>query len=368
MSAGAHREVTQPPTFSDGRVGCRALASRSHPASEPVAEVSCVLDALDRQLTRLGEEGEVGLVVDVAAVRLAGPQKDGTIAAIAERQYGVVSRAQLLAAGIGPGAIATRMGRQRLHPLHRGVYAVGHRALPPLACEMAAVLACWPGALVSHGSAAASIWRLIERRDEIVDVTVPRAYRRRRPGLRIHRSQLLEVEDVSVMRGIPVTSPARTIVDLAESAPDRDLERAFDEAITRRLATTASIVAAVQRMNGRRGTRRLKALLDRNEEPAFTRSEAEERFLTLVRDAGFPHPAVNQPIGRHTVDFVWRDRRLIVEIDGFRFHSTRTAFERDRVRDAELTAAGFRVIRITWRQLEVEPLAIVARVAQALAP
>ncbi|MEA2363574.1 MAG: hypothetical protein QOD71_2719 [Thermoleophilaceae bacterium] len=158
------------------------------------------------------------------------------------------------------------------------------------------------------------------------------------------------------------------MVDLADHAPDRYLERAFEEALTRRVATTASIAAAVERLPGRRGATRLKALLERDAEPALTRSEAEERLLALIREAALPPPEVNRRIGRHTVDFVWRDRRLIVETDGYRFHSTRTAFERDRIRDAELTAAGFRVIRVTWRQLEKEPLAVLTRLAQALVP
>jgi very-short-patch-repair endonuclease len=307
------------------------------------------------------------LVVDVGLVR---PERDGpdwAIAALAERQYGVVSRSQLLAARLGPGAIATRVSGFRLHRLHRGVYAVGHRALVPLADEMAAVLACWPCALVSHRSAATSIWQLLDGRPEVVDLTVTRAHQPRRPGLRMHRTRRLAPEDVRVVRGIPATSPARTVVDLAEVATDRELERAFDEAMTRNLTTTASVTAAVERMQGRRGTTRVRALLDRDSDPAFTWSEAEERLLALVRDAGLAEPAVNRRVGRHTVDFLWPDRRLIVETDGFRFHSTRSAFERDRARDGELTAAGFRVMRITWRQLTDHPLAVVAQVARALA-
>jgi very-short-patch-repair endonuclease len=307
------------------------------------------------------------LIVDVGLVAPPGAGRDWTIAAIAERQYGVVSRAQLLAAGIGTGAIATRIRRHRLHPLHRGVYAVGHTALPPLAREMAAVLACWPGVVVSHRSAGGAIWQLLEPPHDVIDLTVSRTSPRRRPGLHVHRSQRLDPEDFTVVRGIPVTSPTRTLVDLAENASDRDLERAFDEASTRRLVTTASITAAVEHLPGRRGTGRLSVLLDRDAEPAFTRSEAEERLLALIRKAGLPAPEVNALVARHTVDFLWRDRRLIVEVDGYRFHSTRSAFERDRVRDAELIAAGFRVVRITWRQLTEQPLTIVARLAQALA-
>jgi very-short-patch-repair endonuclease len=332
----------------------------------PAVEVSYTVAELAREVDWLAENGGVGRVVDVEKLPRERPGRDSIIADIATRQYGVVSRAQLLAAGISGGAITTRIRRFGLHPLHRGVYAVGHTALVPLAREMAAVLACGAGAVVSHRSAASSLWHLLDVIDDLIDITIPRS-NRRRPGLRVHRSRVLDPEDIRVIRGIPVTSVERTLVDLAEGAPNRDLERALDEAVTRRLMTTASITAAVQRLHGRRGTSRLQALLERNIDPAFTRSEAEERLLALVREAGLPPPAVNGRVGGHTVDFVWRDRRLIVEVDGYRFHSSRTAFERDRVRDAELMSAGFRVIRVTWRQLENEPLTVLARLAQALA-
>jgi very-short-patch-repair endonuclease len=311
------------------------------------------------------EEVEVGLVVDVADVRPPRPGRDWMIATLATMQYGVVSRAQLLAAGIGPGAIATRLKRHQLLPLHRGVYAVGHTALVPLAREMAAVLACGPGAVLSHW-AAAWVWRLLELEYDLIEVTVPRT-NRRRPGLRIHRSRSLGAEDVCMHRGIPVTTPARTLLDLADVAPARDLERAFDEAMTQRLTSHAALVAVVERSHGHRGTGKLRDLLTRSEEPALTRSEAEERFLALLREAGLPAPEVNASVGAYLADFAWRERRLVVEVDGYRFHSSRAAFERDRRRDAELNAAGFRVVRITWRQLVEEPVAVIARLARALA-
>jgi very-short-patch-repair endonuclease len=329
--------------------------------------VRAAIDALERELTARAGRGEVGLIVDVRLAPPRRPGRDWSIAALAERQYGVVARWQLLAAGIGPGAIDTRLKGHRLHRLHRGVYAVGHTALAPFAKEMAAVLACWPGALISHGSAAASIWRLLEPPERPVELTVVLGGRSRRPGLRVHGSRLLAPEEVRIVRGIPVTSPARTLIDLAEIASDRELERAYDEALTRNLATTASVTAAVQRTTGRRGIKRLRALLQRDTEPAFTRSEAEERLLALVRASGLPQPEVNAAVGDHTVDFVWRNKHLAVETDGYRFHSTRAAFERDRLRDADLTARGFRVIRVTWRQLSEQPLAVVARLADALA-
>jgi very-short-patch-repair endonuclease len=310
------------------------------------------------------EAVEVGLVVDAAAVRPPRPGRDWMIATLATMQYGVVSRAQLLVAGIGPSAIATRIKRHQLHPLHRGVYAVGHTALVPFARELAAVLACGPGAVLSHWSAA-WLWRLVEIAGEPIHVTVPRS-NRRRPGLIVHRSRSLAPEDTAMHRGIPVTAPARTLLDLAEIATPRELERAFDEAIIQRTTDHAALAAVVERSHGHRGTGKLRDLLTRAEGPAFTRSEAEERLLSLIRGAGLPTPAVNTYVAGHLVDFHWPDARLVIEVDGYRFHSSRAAFERDRRHDADLIDAGFRAIRVTWRQLVDEPLVVVARIARAL--
>jgi very-short-patch-repair endonuclease len=288
------------------------------------------------------------------------------IGTLASRQYGVVSTQQLLAAGIGSGAIASRVRRHRLHRLHRGVYAVGHTALVPLAREMAAVLACGgEGAAISHRSAAV-LWGLVPRDDGPVDVTVARSGGRRR-GLRIHRSRTLRAEDVRWLQGIPTTSPERTLLDFAETAQDRELERALDEAIVQRLTTHAALVAAVRNAPGRQAAPRLSALLARSDPPALTRSEAEERLLALVRAARLEAPEVNVRVKGHLVDFLWRRHRLIVEIDGYRFHSSRSAFERDRRRDAELAAAGYQVIRVTWRQITEEPYSVVALLSQTLA-
>jgi len=287
------------------------------------------------------------------------------IATLAERQYGVVATRQLLAAGISASAITTRVRRHRLHRLYQGVYAVGHTALVPLAREMAAVLACGEGAAISHRSAA-TVWRMPPPAEGPIDVTVARSGRSR-SGLRIHRSRTLTDRDVQVRHGIPITTPERTLLDLADTSQDRDLERAIDEALVQTLTTRAALRAIVDDVQGRRGAPRLGALLARENEPALTRSEAEERFLELIRAAGLDAPEVNVRVGSHMGDFLWRDRRVVVEIDGYRFHSSRKAFERDRLRDAQLAARGYRVMRITWRQLIEEPYSGVARLSRALA-
>ena len=307
-------------------------------------------------------------VSELAALRARG--RDHVIAAIADEQYGVVSYAQLIDAGIGPSAIHTRVRRHQLHRLHRGVYAVGHTALVPLAREMAALLACGRCAVISHLSAGV-LWRILELLEGAappVDVTVPRGAARARPGLTVHRTRDLGRDEVRMMQGIALTSPARTLLDLAEVLTGRELEAAYGEAIVRRLTSEAALRRLIGARPGRRGAAPLQSLLDRQAGPSLTRSQAEERFLALVRQAGFPHPEVNVRLGGHLVDFLWRDERLVVEVDGYRFHSSRAAFERDRLRDAALEEAGLWVIRVTWRQLTEQPYALVARLARALRP
>jgi len=285
---------------------------------------------------------------------------------LAARQYGIVARSQLLAMGIGDGAIHTRLRQQYLHPLHRGVYAVGHMALLPLAREMAATLACGAGCAVSHRSAAA-VWRLLPPNDDAeIDVTVPVKSRRSRPGLRIHRSAGLLRQDVQPLRGLPVTAPWRTLIDLAAVARPRELELATHEAVTRRLINARRLAADLGRYRGRRGLGSLRHLLESAEPRTLTRSQAEERFLALVRAADLPAPEVNVRVHGYEVDFLWREQGLVVEIDGFQFHSSRAAFERDRRRDAELQSHGLRVLRITWRRLVDAPYATLTYLVRVL--
>lgn len=290
---------------------------------------------------------------------------DRVIAQIAAHQHGVVSREQLLEAGIGRSAIDHRIGNGRLHRVHRGVYLVGHPRPAPHALDLAAVLACGDGAVRSHESAGAA-WSLVPAPDGVVDIAVVGHARRRRPGIRLHRTVALARRDVRILAGVPTTAPARTLLDMAETVSPRRFERAFDEAIVRRLVREAELEALLDRSRGRRGAALLRHTIDRRHGPTLTRSEAEERFLELVRRAGLPAPRVNARVGVHEVDFLWTTERLIVETDGYAFHSSRTAFERDRLRDAELQAASFRVVRVTWRQLIEEPEAVLVRLAQAL--
>jgi very-short-patch-repair endonuclease len=302
--------------------------------------------------------GQVGHVVHAGGA-------DPFIASLAAAQRGVVTHRQLIDAGVGRGAIAHRLAQARLHRLHRGVYLVGHSVPPPLARETAALLACGPGALLSHRTAA-HLWRLTPRLPVDVDVTLIGGNRRGRPGLAIHRTRAIEGAERARVQGMPVTAPTRTLLDLADTLRSEELEPILAEAVRRRLVRTGDLRKRLGDAGGRHGLGRLRSLLEQTGGPALTRSEAERRLLALVRSGGLPAPDTNVSVGRYEVDLLWREARLIVEVDGYAYHSGRPAFERDRKRDAELQALGFRVMRVTWRQLVDEPEAVLVRIAQAL--
>lgn len=272
---------------------------------------------------------------------------------------------QLRAAGLGRGAIAHRVATGRLTRMHRAVYLVGV-VVPPLGAEMAAVLAAGPGAVLSH-LAAAAVWGIHGEIGGELHVTVAGPNPPRIEGVTGHRVRHLDRFDTTVRARIPITTPARTIVDAAGEVGPRALARMLEEAEVRRLARPDDVRAALARAPGRRGAAALGDLLERDAAPALTRSEAEVALLDLLRSAGIPPTAVNAPVGRYEVDFVWHPQRVIVEVDGYAFHAGRAAFERDRRRDAELAAAGWRVLRVTWRQIAETPAAVVARIAGVLA-
>ncbi len=296
--------------------------------------------------------------------RLEWPEKD--VSAVAARQYALITREQLFSLGAGRDAIRRAVERGRLCRLHRAVYATtAPSALPPLAIELAAVLACGSRAYLSHHSAA-HVWGFRVAPRDGVDVTVVARRPPTRNGIHIRRVADIDPADVRSHRGIPITSPARTLLDIAVDLTEREFERAFDEAIVRRVTSLAAVRAMLLVNGRRRGAQRIRALVSADRATTMTRSDAEEMFLGLVRDAKLPGPEINARIGRYEVDFCWRQERVVVEIDGHAFHSTRAALERDHGRDAELQQLGFIVIRVTWRQLRREPLRVVAWVASAL--
>jgi hypothetical protein len=308
-----------------------------------------------------------------------GSEAEDVILQIAARQHGAVERHQLLEAGISADTLDRRIRKLRLRPIFRGVYLVGP-VVSAFAREMAALLACGQHSVVSHVSAA-HLWQIMLPKTgrAAVDITVPHDDHVRRAGIRAHRSRTMSPGDVTTLAGIRLTTPARTLLDLAGltgsgQLTTRQLERALAEALARKLVRNIDLVSLLKQNPRRRGARRLRALLEAGD-PALTRSEAEERFLALVRRARLPEPEANVMVsGTPTaerrdvvVDFFWRAQRFVVEIDGYAFHSSREMFEADRERDAVLAAAGLRFIRVTWRQIVDEPEAMLVRLGQALA-
>jgi very-short-patch-repair endonuclease len=268
--------------------------------------------------------------------------------------------------GIAPGAIKRRVAARRLQPLWRGVYSFGHRELTIEGRHIAAVLACGRGAFLSLRSAAGS-WDMLPMWEGPVDVTVAtKAGRVQRPGIRLHLVRRLDSRDVTVRNGIPITTPAKTLVDLNAAVPDRVVERAFEQAQIRRLLPPGAIEDALERAVGRK-TRTLRRLIALEQRAAtITRSELEERFLALVRRAGLPEPEVNARLAGYEVDFLWREKLRVIEVDGHAYHSTRQATSRDRRKDDDLEAAGYRVTRFTADQILHDPEDTLARAARAL--
>ena len=282
------------------------------------------------------------------------------LAAVARPQFGMVSHAQLRKLGLTTSGIARRVRSGRFTREHRGVYYAGHGPVTLRGRFMAAVLACGEGAVLSHRSAAV-LWGLLKRAPAAPEVTVPGQRGRKREGITVHRSPLSPSE-MTVVDGIPVTSVARTLIDLADVVSRRTLERAFDEAEIKRLDCTGLTV-----LSHRKGAPLLAAVQnDHQPGTTVTRSDLEERMLALCRQHGLPTPDVNHHAEENEVDFTWRQAGLIVETDGWATHGTRRAFERDRVRDADLVAAGWRVIRLTHRRLERQPQAVTRQLRRLL--
>jgi predicted transcriptional regulator of viral defense system len=280
--------------------------------------------------------------------------REREIVALGNRQHGVISRRQLVDLGLGVRTIGRRLETGRLHRLHREVYAVGDPRVSVRGRWMAAVLACGEGALLSHRSAAA-LWGLIRPARDAVDVTSSSG--RRRPGIAVHECAVYD-EDRSELAGIPVTSLARTVFDLAETIDEERLIRAVEEADRLKLLRVSELEAVYARCPGRRALAPIRRLLDDLRAPVETRSPLEDRIVALCDEYELPMPATNVTVLDHEVDALWPEQRLIAEADSVAFHSHRAAFERDRERDAARQVAGYRVIRLTHRRLEREPATV----------
>jgi very-short-patch-repair endonuclease len=284
--------------------------------------------------------------------RLANRGADAALARIAARQHGVVSLPQLRDCGMDPSAVKRRVRAARLHRIHRGVYAVGHPNIGNEGRWMAAVLACGERAVLSHRSAA-QLWGMIRARrpssasaygdQDPIDVTVRGdGGRAARAGIRIHRSLTLSPADLTRRGGIPVTKPARTLEDLRRVLPGKQFAQALREAEFLRLPIGNAF------------------------KPDRSRTDLEALLLALVRRHRLPQPEVNVRVDRHVVDFLWRAHRLVVEVDGWQSHRTRSAFEEDRARDARLKILGYEVLRFTWRQVEDDSRTVVQTIRELL--
>lgn len=294
---------------------------------------------------------------------------------MATSQDGVISIEQLGKAGVTKRAAAHRAVVDRLHRVHRGVYAVGHESIGPRGRLMAAVLACGPGSAISHLSAGA-LWGLRDPAPAMIDVIVPCETGRKIDGIRSRRCRYPMPDEITFYDGVPCTTPSRTLVDLAGILGSKSLRRAVEQAAVLKLLDLFALDAAIAQAKGRRGIRLLKAILAtwRSEDGRLPRlrSLLEARMLPVLVEAGLPRPECNVKlrIDGHLleVDLLWGEQRLAIETDGEETHGTRAAFQRDRWRDQLLTSAGYRVAQVTWRQLRDEPDAIASRIQRMLDP
>ncbi len=298
------------------------------------------------------------------------PSLEWRIAARAEPQHGVVALWQLLELGLSARAVRNRVASGALHRVHAGVYAVRHGRLTREGRYMAAVLACGVDCGLSCRSAA-DLRGMRRSSRGAVEVVSPRRPGRKRAGIDAHTSSTLLPRDIKEVDGIPCTSVARTLLDLAAVLPRRAVERAFDQAEVLQVLDARAIEDVLQRTNGHRGNGTLRAILNEHRPGStLTRNDLEEAFLAICDRAGLPRPGVNvwiavEPNG-YEADFLWRDQGLIAEVDGGSSHGTSRAFVEDRVRDQRLTVAGYRVVRFPWQQVFYEPETVAPTVRELL--
>ena len=313
------------------------------------------------------DDNEARRMVREERAGTATRHRERALAALANEQDGVVSRVQLQALGLTRTAVTHRLAQSRLHRVHLGVYAVGHARLSTSGRRWAAVLACGKGSVASHGTAAAA-WDLRAEPGLVRHVTVlPGNGSRSRAGIRVHRTRLT-ASDVTQREGLPVTTVARSLVDLGDVARAEQVRRAFIRAEQLRLLDVEEIDAALLRAGRRRGPAILRGLL-RAYDPRWqaTRSGLEVLMLDTVREYGLPQPEVNSWIaGRWEADLLWAGERLIVEVDGGGVHGPLSARGRDVVRDAALRRLGYRVMHVAEAEL-ASPSAVARRVGRALA-
>jgi very-short-patch-repair endonuclease len=298
-----------------------------------------------------------------------GASVDSRIRAIAGRQSGRVSRDQLLAAAIKPSAIDRRLRNGGLERVFRAVFALPNTADLPLAVETAAVLACGAATVLSHHSAA-TLWHLRPGVARPVHVTIPGKRGCPAPaGVKVHRSITLTPADVRVYEGLPITSPARTLLDVAATLTERDVERLLDEArFALRIVSLAEVRDVLARAGGHPGRARLERVANNFTRSTRTESPPEEKLLAMIRAAGLPEPRLQVSLLDYRIDFFWPDLRLAVEVDAYGTHGSPARFEADRRRDARLLSEkGIVVLRVTKLAVETRPFEVIALVARAIA-
>ncbi len=297
------------------------------------------------------------MAAEIEVIRAMGGKSrrssvDEALARLAALQHGVGARWQLERLGIGEDAIDHRIRTGRLHRLHRGVYAIGHTALGRPAHLLAAALRVGSDAVLSHRSAA-ELWRIRRRRPGPVHVSVLRRLPSP-PGIRVHRAELA-ADELTTHEGIPVTTVPRTLLDSAAELSDQELGWALNEAEVLRLTDRLTLPALIDRYPGRRGVARARRVLRRHAGPRLTRSGLERRFLSFIDRHRLPAPAANALVvaggEAFECDFVWRRQRLVAELDGYAYHSTRRRFRRDRL----LRVAGWETVRLTEEDLGDQP-------------
>lgn len=291
---------------------------------------------------------------------------DAAAGRIAAGQRTLLTPAQLLACGLSEDAVAYRLRAGRLHVVFRGVYSMGCGVLPPLALEQAALMALGKGAFISHRSAA-FVWGMRKTAPEEVEVSVVGRHCASREGLRVHRIGAVDRRELRREQRLWVSSPARAVLEVAAVGSREELVDVVDQGLALRRFTPRDLEAVLARHRGQRGAGRLANLLGDESVMAISRSRAEKAFLRLIRDARLPMPETNVPFGRFEADYLWREERLVVELDTVTYHSGPGVFKRDREKALVFRDAGLDLLRFTRAHVVYEPTVTLVRLAQALA-
>jgi very-short-patch-repair endonuclease len=292
---------------------------------------------------------------------------DRALALLAAEQHGVVARRQLLALAISGAEVQGRLDAGRLHRVHRGVYAVGHRKLTLKGRWMAAVLACGPPVAVLSHRCALALWDLRQAPSGVIEVTVRGQAKPGPKGVLVRRSRVLADADATEVDGIPVTSLAWTVVDYAAITDQRQVRLVLEALERRRIYIGRELDELLERTPNRKGGKTLRqAIADLTGPAPWHQSVLEEAFHELIRGSDIPDYEANVLVEGELVDALWRAERVIVELDGFAFHKSRAQFEADRRRDAKLQVAGYRILRVTQQRLQNEPEAVLAELRALL--